>query len=968
MTGISPLIGRDASLGELRAAVQRAATGSPSVVLLTGETGAGKTRLVEELIATEDVAVLYGACVPVAGDPLPFAPIAQGLRRLGNAGVVRQQLERSPDLARLMPTWGRAPTDEAVTTSSRLALFQSVLELLDRLGAARPVIHVVEDLHWADRSTLDLLRFLATNVATERVVLLLTCRADAVGPGDVLAAWIAEMARLPVAVTVVLDRLDADQTEQMATELGGAPLEPELLQSLLARSAGNPLFVEHLMRHGARADLPSTLHDLLRARVADLPDTSRRLLDAAAVLRRPTDDVLLARTAGVSLVDAGVGLRAAIDQHVMELRSDGTLALAHPAFAEVVYAGLLPSARVVLHGRAALALENFVDGGAAGRGDVAAELARHWLRADNLARAFDASVAAGVAAREMYAFEDAQANFTRAADLTVQVENEHDRGWLLGEAAQAAHLAGDSDEAIRLASAALELGEDPVVRATLCERLGIFYYLAGRSQDAEKWLHRALELLPEDGHDDLSARVHAGLAMFAAAWSRIDEAEQWCAAGLVVARRCGARREEGLLLNALGSVLGHRGHHEAGIGHLREALAIAADVGGPDDLALAYVNLTHVLGLAGRLEEMADASRAGSEELGRIGLARQIGSVLAANACEALLDTGRVDEARVLVGQAMSRHPRGIMAAPLHLLAARLSTLAGDLDVAWENSEQARLIMEAENAPDAWRRIGTEGAVEIELWAGRPGAAHQLVVDELELLEGTDEALFTGRLIALGRRAVADFAESHRDLESRPHIDAMTNSLDGARGRGAAGTTASDDAFVTWQEAESTRITQRDDPRPWARLVDQWRVAGRRPDLAYARWREAEARLAGGKDAEAIATLRDAHARAAELAAHRLLEEIRSLARWHRIELVDKAGVDADATPLAAYALTSREVEVLGCLIGGLTNGEIAQRPFISSKTASVHVSNILRKLDVPGRQEAARVGHRLGMSASVVE
>ena len=278
LLGIAPLIGREASLGELRAAVQHAAGGSPSVVLLTGETGAGKTRLVRELIESEDVAVLYGACLPIAGEPLPFAPLTQGLRRLGNTGVVRQQVERSPDLARLMPTWGPAPTGEAVTASSRLALFQSVLELLERLGSARPVLHVVEDLHWADRSTLDLLRFLATNLGTERLVLLVTYRADAVVPGDHLASWIAEMARLPISSRLALDRLDADQTEQMATELLGVPLEPDLLRSVLARSAGNPLFVEHLVRHGSRDDLPSTLHELLLARVADLPDTSRRLL------------------------------------------------------------------------------------------------------------------------------------------------------------------------------------------------------------------------------------------------------------------------------------------------------------------------------------------------------------------------------------------------------------------------------------------------------------------------------------------------------------------------------------------------------------------------------------------------------------------------------------------------------------------------------------------------------------------
>ncbi len=971
------LIGREASLDELRADVQHAAAGSPSVVLLTGETGAGKTRLLQEVIDVEDVTVVYGACLPIAGEPLPFAPLTQGLRRLGNTGVVRQQLARSPDLARLMPTWGPAPTTEEVTASSRLALFQSVLELMERLGAAKPVLHVVEDLHWADRPTLDLLRFLATNLAAERMVLLVTYRADAVVPGDSLATWIAELARLPIATRVALERLDAAETEQMAADLLDAPLEPELLRSVQARSAGNPLFIEQLVRHGGQGELPSTLQELLLVRVADLPDSSRRLLAAAAALGRPADVALLARTAAATQSDAEAGLHAAIDQHVLELRPEGTIGFAHPAFGEVVYAGLLPTERVSLHGRAAVALEESAAGGAVGRGDVAAELARHWFCADDLPRALDASVIAGLAAREMYAFEDAQTDFARAAELTTRVESEHDPSWLLGEAAQAAHLSGDSDEAIGLASEALEICDDASRRASLCERLGAFHYLAGHGEAAEEWLHRALDLLPDQrphdqAADALSARVHAGLAMYCAAWSRMDEAERWCAAGLDVARRGRARRAEGLLLNALGIVLGHRGEHQAGIEHLRAALAIAAEVGGADDLGLAYVNLTHVLALAGRLDEVADTSRAGSDELGRIGLARQIGSVLSANACEALLDTGRVAEASALIAEALARRPQGIMAAALHLQAGRLATLAGDLDVAWEHCEQARVTMEAENAPDGWRRAGTECAVEVELWAGRPQAAHELVTNELELIEGTEEEPFTGRLIAQGRRALADFADSHRDSDSRQLFAAMRGPLDAAAARVGGGTTAYDEALVAWQQAEAARLADHPDPRPWARLAHLWGAAGRRPDVAYARWREAEALLSSGTDATSIATLRQAHACATEIGAKRLLDEVRSLARWHRIdlvgqefvgqELVEEVDTGEESAPLAAYSLTARELEVLGCLVGGLTNGEIAGRLFISTKTASVHVSNIIRKLDVSGRHEAARVGHRLGV------
>ena len=293
------------------------------------------------------------------------------------------------------------------------------------------------------------------------------------------------------------------------------------------------------------------------------------------------------------------------------MRPDDTVGFAHPAFREVVYDGLLPTERHALHGRAAEALEAAVERGDLDRGDVAAELARHWLRADDLERALDSSVTAGLAAREMYAFEDARANFARAAELSTRVDSDHDRAWLLGEAAQAAHLTGDSDEAIRLATSALEITDDPAARASLCERLGAFNYLAGHGEDAEQWLHRALDLLPDGAADELSARVHAGLALFAAAWSRMDEAEQWSTAGLTVARRCGARREEGLLLNALGSVLAPPGRprrrHRAPPGGARDRRRL----GGPDDLALPTSTSRHVLGLAGT------ARRGGRHQPGR---------------------------------------------------------------------------------------------------------------------------------------------------------------------------------------------------------------------------------------------------------------------------------------------------------------------------------------------------------------
>ena len=971
MVGRPPaaLVGRDDSLGVLRAAVRRASAGHPSVLLISGETGVGKTRLVRELIEREHVTLLHGACVPMAGDPLPFAPLTQALRRLDRTGTLNLQLERSPELARLVPGIAPALTRTAdLAAASQLGLFQSVLDLLDRLGAAAPVLHVVEDVHWADRSTLDLVRFLATNLSTERAVLLVTLRADAVMPGTPLALWVAELARLEIAERVELDRLGIEAATRLVRQLAGDAADPEFVETTLARSAGNPLFAEQLVLQAKQdlSALPVTLHELLHARVHALPNETQSVLRSAAVIGRPAPVNLLAATVGMLVEQTETLLRPALDQHVVEVRRDGTIAFRHPAFGEVVYGELLPGARQRLHRAVAEALEPPEGVGTGQRDSLAAdavsgELARHWFGAGDAKRAMDASVAAGWAAERMYAFADAYTNFTRALTLMDQVPDAgHDRVRLLKHAGQAASLVGDSGEAVRLVEAALQLTTDPRARAALLTRLGLIHYRAGRGPLTERSLRMALALLPPDEESILAARVHAGLALYGAAWSRLDDADESCRRGLAVARAIGARREEGMLLNALGLVVATRGDVDGGVASLREALEIAAEVGNPDDLATAYVNLSHVLGLGGRVDEIIDVVNEGSEVLTSKGLVRQRVSFLKANLAESLWLAGRVDDAAAVVTEALSHHPRGIMSIPVLIQAGRVALLRGELDEAGELFQQGRVIIDAENGPEAWQRYLVEAEAERELWAGRPMAAYELVIDGIELVTGTDESAHSGAMVALGLQALATEAEAHRDLESRKHLAKLRDPLERAR-TWPAGRQPDVEAVSAWQRAETSRLELASDPSTWAETAAAWEALNRPFPRAYARWREAEARLDSGVDAAAIDALRDARSSALALGATRLVQECERLAGWHRINLAP-AEVAVEPGALDRYGLTPREVEVLQGLSAGRTNQEIADELFISVKTASVHVSNILRKLEVGGRQEAARVAHRLGV------
>jgi DNA-binding CsgD family transcriptional regulator len=399
---------------------------------------------------------------------------------------------------------------------------------------------------------------------------------------------------------------------------------------------------------------------------------------------------------------------------------------------------------------------------------------------------------------------------------------------------------------------------------------------------------------------------------------------------------------------------------------LREALEIAREVEDPWDLGAAYVNLSHVLGMAGRLDECVELGRVGIVELTRFGQQRVQGSLLLNNVSEILVEAGRFDEAGALVAEALSRHPRGIRAAPLLRLAAHIAMVNGDLTTAWERCEQARLALESETAPVSWMRIVVETAAEIDLWAGRPEAAYDAVADGLDLVAGTDDEALAGTLVALGMRALADAATVHRDRRSRTRLASQRDRLEAAleltQAHPAAGGQPDDPAVLGWVEAESARYDGDPVGDLWAASAEAWADLRRPFRAAYARWREAEARLAVGVSADSLGALRSAHAAAQALGARRLVEEVETLARWYRADLLPAEVEERSDDPLAAYGLTEREREVLAALAAGQTNREIADELFISVKTASVHVSNILRKLDVDGRQEAARIAHRLGV------
>jgi predicted ATPase len=344
-------VGRLEELGLLEAARVRAANGEPAVVLVGGEAGVGKTRLVAELAArcaADGVRVLFGGCIPVGEGTLPYAPVVEALRTLlAEIGVeaVRELVGPSwPELARLLPALGEPDRTGPPGQAAQARLFELLLGLLGRLGQLAPLVLVVEDLHWADRSTRDLLAFLVRNLRRERVLLVVTYRTDEPGHQR-LGSYLAELDRAGRVQRLELPRLDQAETVAQLVGILGAPPPASLAEAVFARSEGNPFFTEELLDvvQAGSGKLPATLRDLLRGRVQVLPEPARQVLAVVAVAGRRVPHRLLAAVAGRDDDTLLAMLRRAVaDRLLVTQPGEDGYEVRHALLGEVVEADLVP--------------------------------------------------------------------------------------------------------------------------------------------------------------------------------------------------------------------------------------------------------------------------------------------------------------------------------------------------------------------------------------------------------------------------------------------------------------------------------------------------------------------------------------------------------------------------------------------------------------------------------------------------
>ena len=972
------MVGRDDVLAVLETALERAADGNPRLALVAGDAGVGKTRLARELAGRAGSlgrAVLWGECVPVQAGELPYAPIIAALRGLASPGPVHGEL------ARLMPELVGVP-QEAPAANAQARLFELLLGLLGRLAAEVPILLVVEDLHWADGATQDLLRFLARNLHDERLLLLVTLRTDeAVPPG--LLGLVGELQRSACAERLDLDPLTRADTALQVAGIVGDPVDGELVAWVHSRAEGNPYFAEELLAARAAGEpgpeLPASLRSLLLLRVAGVSDAARRLLSVAATAGREIDHRTLESAAGVDEEALAAALHELLDAHVLVRRGE-TYAFRHALAREAVHGELLPSERRAMHTALATALDAATPGHARGAADWAA-LAEHWHGAQRHGPALRASIAAAAAAEQVYAFGAASRQLDRARALWPQVAPEDrpqdlDEIELLRRLADAARLAGDGESAIPAARAAVALVDpvaDPRRAAALHELLG---RLHRAREPALREFERALALLPAEPSPE-RASVMLRIVVQLRHGQLPSLSRSWALDALAVAQAAGAVAEEGRAHEQLGGTLAYGGDAVAAVEHFHEAIRIATMLGNGDDLGAALNNLGDALSMLGRVDDAVATFETGLEEMRRAGLTLSYGVYMEANLAECELHLGRWHDARARLER--------LLDGPVHMDMERLTLLAhritleareGCFEAAAEHERQALALFDA----NVWAHsieIANCARAELALLRGDPATARSIVAETRRRVVWGDIVDWPA-LLALGVRAEADLAIEARaynqeELSAAARAtaveflgaDDVPGSLKWYRFEDPVEAPAPPETLAHRLVGDGELARLDADPRPdlWEQAAARWEALRFPYQAAYARFRQAEAILAaGGVRADAATALQTAHAACVQLGAAPLRDEIEALARRARLPLTADHGHDATERP---FGLTERELIVLAHLAAGHTNRQIAGELFLSTRTVDMHVRNILPKLNAANRVQAAATAHRLGLDTA---
>ena len=936
----------------LRRVVGASVRGEPCTVLVHGEPGVGKTLLVSSVADRARASghtVLFARCLRFGAGASPYLPFVSAFE----GWLAEGHSDAGLDLG---PLYG--DRDAAASVSALHVIDRAVAHL----GEQGPVVLVVDDLQWADISSMDALAYLIAGRRRQPVALLVTYRDVGLPDGHPLWGWLADMLRLPGVVDLPLGRLTLEETAEQLTSLWGTPPATRLLHEVWERSGGNAYLTELLARDvdPAATVLPSNISDALRtallARWHSLTPRARGVTQVLATSGRPVDPAVLAEVTGG--VDVAAALHEAGEAGVVELEPGGLVWFRHPLLSDVLYSTLLPAEARDLHAA-------FVRVLAADPDPLRSrtDLALHYAGAGMYDESFEMCLAAADGAAAAQRHPEASVLLRQACDLwpdvSEDVRSPHGSlAALLSESAQSMRLAGDPTGALEQLDRALSLldqEQDPLVAARVFRlRAQNTFSEGGRAGPSLAGMRRAVEIsvaVPDSEEHALAladlADAELWLGEGAAAVAHAQEAAE-------AADRTGDPATRSYALSMLASVrMDADDAEELG----REALRLAREADRDDYVSLASISLYNVLDNQGRLETAVDVLLQAYAR----GLSYSTLTVLlGVYAASGMLPLGRLREARAILRDVLAIRPAGITGLQARETAVVLGVRTGDLQEAATHLQWLHEM--ADHFEDFPGMHGPGVWAEYLLATGRAEDALEMLKRTIEQ-HSRVEPKYGDTLLLWAVRAVSVLPPSQR----RTALDRIHE----LRARCPVPAFAGGDRDPVQRTVEALHTAEVARCLADPEEADRWRgaipladAAGLRFVAAEARLRLAEALLVVRNRREGAALLREAHALAEDMGALRLRDEVAEVAASARIALEEPVVPEqADGHHDGiGDGLTRREREVLAHLVAGRSNGEIATSLFISEKTVSVHVSNLLRKTGTSSRVEAAAWARRGGV------
>ncbi|MFI7062903.1 AAA family ATPase [Kribbella sp. NPDC050124] len=970
----------------LAAAISAAAGRRPSAVFVHGEAGVGKTRLVRAVCdqaGADGAAVLWGRGVRFGAVDAPYVALIAALEGWLDSAEPAERamaLAAVPDAAELLPSLGRQPM------RSTVRLLPVIDGLIQALVSVRPVLLVVDDVQWADLATRDAITYLVAGFRRQRLVVLATYRDEEIAAGDPLNVWLADLVRLPSVSSLQLERMSRDETEQQLSMLLGGQADPELVSAVVQRSAGNPYFTE-LMVQGLTAadqklppDLPAELAGALLATWHGLDASAREVMRLLAVCGRPAsvDDLVEVAAAGGISAEAVTGaLVKATKRGICVPHGAEMCWFRHPLLPEVLNASFVPGEAVPIHAAWAKALESRTTAMAIDELRRVGELASHYEGSHERVTSLEASLHAAELARQLKALPEEAVHLRRAARLWPIVHRADDPSVdgeldLLERLAFVSDLIGDGDERFAAWSRSLQLVDehrDPLRASRIVREAATAEWWTGRlGGEPFAAFQRAVRLAEPFPNSAEYAIALAELSETHSWTDSLEAAQSFADEAIRAARRSGAPAALSRAYSALANACPW-GDERTDF-YSAEALRYAWLTGQLNLVLYAEFARSGYLIAHGRLADIvhtgADGLRKGLDEG-----ATNFAAFHAGDLARYLMLLGRHTEAEQAIREGLTLARVANARAVARLAAALLAARRGDLEQARLHVRRAHeLLPDLEDRPENW---APPTLAECLLAENRPDRALELIARTM-VVQIVD-ARVGDEMLMLSARAAADLADQARDHRDRDGVARAQVSLEdivklrqGLQPPPFARITTENlitPALEALHAAETARcLAQSGTSTLWENAVQLCAVAGMRWEEAVASHRWAQALLKEGASKASIATpLRSAYRLADEMAAGPLRHEVEKLATVARISLNEPhpSTETGDDAPKAFGSLTPREREILGYLLAGRTYAEIAAALFISPKTVSVHVSNLLRKTGTSSRHEVAALAGRLG-------